>query len=271
MAKDEQKTAAPTTPSTPLNLRQKLVLARKTLSFVEKRGRNDHFHYDYTQAADIQGLVGKALADVGIALGMRNLVVNFEIGKTKSNSEETICRLSCEYGFLDADSAEEIWYPAFGEGRDPSDKALYKARTGAMKYFLVQSLCVGMGDDPENDDENDRVNNNEEHERRSPEPRQPKERKEMTVKQAKEIAALLEETKVAPTDEKMLAYWKVESVEQCPFEGLKAQLLKKRKQMSDVAVKAGASAPAEQPNADANDKTAQEAHLKEMRQPGDEG
>ena len=70
MAKDEQKTAAPTTPSTPLNLRQKLVLARKTLSFVEKRGRNDHFHYDYTQAADIQGLVLARLADVlGSLLG----------------------------------------------------------------------------------------------------------------------------------------------------------------------------------------------------------
>ena len=40
--------------------------------------------------------------------------------------------------------------------------------------------------------------------------------------------------------------------EQCPFEGLKAQKLKSASCTSDVAVKAGASAPAEQPNADAN-------------------
>lgn len=39
----------------------------------------------------------------------------------------------------------------FGEGLDKGDKALYKAYTGAIKYYLADNFLVATGDDPEKD------------------------------------------------------------------------------------------------------------------------
>ena len=38
-----------------------------------------------------------------------------------------------------------------GVGEDAGDKAIYKALTGALKYFYIQLLSLPTGDDPEDD------------------------------------------------------------------------------------------------------------------------
>jgi len=133
----------------PPNLRQKLAKARAELKFIEKRGHNQFHNYDYVQAADVQGTVGLALAKVGVIIAMRNVEIEYSDATTQKGGHENVVRWRCDYGFIDGDSDEQLWYPAFGEGRDAGDKAVYKARTGAMKYFISQGLCLGMGDDPE--------------------------------------------------------------------------------------------------------------------------
>jgi hypothetical protein len=133
--------------SAPLNLRQKLAAVRRRVHNVEKRGRNQFHGYDYAMAADIAGLLGTALAEVNVIVARRNLQITRGVAETR----ETVVELSCEYGFIDGDSDDEIWQPAYGEGRDRGDKAPYKAFTGALKYYLVQAFLLATGDDPEND------------------------------------------------------------------------------------------------------------------------
>ena len=48
----------------PLNLRQKLALVRRRLSYVQKRGYNEAQQYRYVTAADIAGAVGDILAEI---------------------------------------------------------------------------------------------------------------------------------------------------------------------------------------------------------------
>jgi hypothetical protein len=131
-----------------MNLRQKLAAVRRRVHNVEKRGRNQFHGYDYAMAADIAGLLGTALAEYNVIVERRNLQITRGVAETR----ETVVELSCEYGFIDGDSDEEIWQPAYGEGRDRGDKAPYKAFTGALKYYLVQAFLLATGDDPENDD-----------------------------------------------------------------------------------------------------------------------
>lgn len=137
------------------NLRSKLAEIRCRIHNIEKRGRNEFHRYNYAMASDLQGVIGTELAESGIVLARRNLTVARSLGETSKGNAETIVEVSCEYGFLDADSDEQIWQPAYGEGRDQGDKAAYKAFTGALKYFLIQAFSLATGDDPEDSAELD--------------------------------------------------------------------------------------------------------------------
>jgi hypothetical protein len=136
-------------------LRHKLAAIRREIHNIGKRGRNEFHKYDYAQASDVAGQIGTALAEHNIIIARRNLEVfrnSHMVRRRDGDSEESIVEVKVEYGFLDADSNEELWQPAWGEGRDSGDKAVYKAFTGAFKYLLIQAFCLATGDDPEADD-----------------------------------------------------------------------------------------------------------------------
>jgi len=56
-----------------------------------------------------------------------------------------------EVRFVDADSGEQYTSYFYGDGYDKTDKGLYKAITGALKYALLKTFLVATGDDPEKD------------------------------------------------------------------------------------------------------------------------
>jgi hypothetical protein len=131
------------------SFKERIALTRMSLDYIEKRGRNTFYNYDYVTAGDVQGQCGKVLAEHGIIIRKQNQKVEFDTVKTASNKEEWRCQLTVEYGLADTRSDEVIWYQSFGEGRDTGDKAYNKALTSARKYFLIDALCLGIGDDPE--------------------------------------------------------------------------------------------------------------------------
>jgi hypothetical protein len=51
-----------------LNLRQKLAMVRRRISYVQQRGHNPRFNYNYVTAADIAGAVGDILAELGVVM-----------------------------------------------------------------------------------------------------------------------------------------------------------------------------------------------------------
>lgn len=58
-----------------------------------------------------------------------------------------------QFEIIDRETGEREVYQAFGSGADTGDKGLYKAYTGAIKYFLANNYLVAEGNDPENDEE----------------------------------------------------------------------------------------------------------------------
>lgn len=145
-----------------MNLREKLTTIRKELHNIKKSGRNEFHKYDYVTGADTAGIIGNRLAELNVLPGGRNLVVGHYTVESAKGSK-SITTLQLEYGFLDADSDEQLWYPAYGEGEDATDKGAYKAWTGAQKYWLIQAFMLAMGEDPEFEKEKD--------ERREPTPK----------------------------------------------------------------------------------------------------
>lgn len=132
-----------------LNLIQKLAAIRQQIEGVAKKGKNTFQNYKYVMASDIAGELGTALAEQNIIVARRNLKVTHSL--PVEGSKNTVVLMECEYGFIDGDSDQELWQPAWGEGRDTGDKAGYKAFTGMLKYFLLQAFLLATGDDPEAD------------------------------------------------------------------------------------------------------------------------
>lgn len=247
MKKDEtEKQQTTAAPEKPLNLREKLAAIRADLPYIEKRGHNKFHGYDYVTAADIQGTIGKILAERGITIEMKTIgdgtpLCCYDAVETKEGKQAR-CFWNCVYSFVDAASYERIDIPSHGEGRDTGDKASYKARTGAFKYFLSQGLCLGLGDDPEEDEEPaGRVEtgkpgqNPPRSAERATGANPPREKARLTKEQEAEIVALCSEVSILVDDAKMLTYFKAKELAECPYEDIKAMLLKKKRQMESKA------------------------------------
>lgn len=130
-----------------MNLVQKLAAIRVELNHIEKKGENKHFGYSYMRAEDVAGDIGDRFAAVNIVIGVEN-------GRCEVHpmNKGFMVVTECTYKFIDGDSGESLTVWSCGAGYDTSDKGIYKARTGALKYALTQALCMRVGDDAEDDD-----------------------------------------------------------------------------------------------------------------------
>ena len=107
---------------------------------VPKSGWNDFHKYKYVTEADLTEHVRPLLAKHGLSLvfGTKS-VIDIEGNRTRV---ECVIHL----GYTDGNEiVETIW----GEGQDKGEKGIYKAMTGAMKYWLYKTFLVSTGDDPE--------------------------------------------------------------------------------------------------------------------------
>jgi hypothetical protein len=144
----------------PLNLRQKLAAVMGEIGYIEKRGQNQQQHYQYAQAADIAGTVARLFAKFGVAFAASEESIEWaQPRETKNGGIMFVCRAHMRFTFLDSDSDERIEVVSTGEGTDTGDKSIYKAKTGALKYALQQTLLIATGDDPEDDNASGAVQN----------------------------------------------------------------------------------------------------------------
>jgi hypothetical protein len=72
------------------------------------------------------------------------------------SGKQTLLTLRFTWTITDGDTGELFSFQSIGTGSDSSDKAAYKAATGALKYALLTAFLIPTGDDPENDS-NDKV------------------------------------------------------------------------------------------------------------------
>ena len=112
------------------------------LDTIGKSGYNEHHKYAYVMEADILEHVRSSLADNNI----------FVFSSVLSSSKEgNLTTVLMEYMLVDGDSGESVKVQAAGQGSDSQDKGIYKAITGANKYFLLKNFMLPTGDDPENE------------------------------------------------------------------------------------------------------------------------
>lgn len=131
----------------------KLNQIQKEIPALKKEGLNTAQHYTYLADYQLAELFKDLCAkhNVVFVYGSRIL------GKTEWTSGKgqhwVMTDVSVDYMFVDADNPTSyIEGSAVGQGADTSDKGVYKAITGAVKYILMKTFFLATGDDAEKDD-----------------------------------------------------------------------------------------------------------------------
>lgn len=124
----------------PKGLYTKLAEVMAEVGRVEKRGYNDFHKYHYVREDDLVEAVRGALSDRQIVMLPSAL---------EAKKEGNLTTLHLTFTFVDGETGEAHAAEWFGTGEDKGDKGLYKAYTGAIKYFLMKSFLIPTGDDPD--------------------------------------------------------------------------------------------------------------------------
>jgi len=137
----------------PSSLIAKLAEACDAVGGVEKKGRNSFQNYDYVKAADIAKAIRHQLFSRGILVIIDEKEWSQDrLIKTNAGNEVPLMRLRAEITFrCDQEALGPI--TAFATAFDSGDKAIYKAKTGLLKYALRGlGLIPDERDDPEADE-----------------------------------------------------------------------------------------------------------------------
>jgi len=156
--KKERKTKMATTKtkdtqqSAPKGLAAKLMKLREVMNSYswEKDGKNRHQSYEYITERQYKNNFKTALAVAGLDFKSSMLEYHF-IPSISDKMNMVIAKFQFE--IIDRETDEREVYPAYGTGADMGDKGMYKAYTGAIKYFLANNFLVAEGNDPEGDEE----------------------------------------------------------------------------------------------------------------------
>jgi hypothetical protein len=135
------------------NIAKALVECQKMIKAAGMSGKNEFDKYKYSNAPDI-------IEAIKPALEKNNLAISFdqrysektirEVRETSQGKKEQFVGITIA-AILIHESGESIVFTGQGDGQDRSDKALYKALTGAQKYLLRLIFNLPCKDDPEDD------------------------------------------------------------------------------------------------------------------------
>ena len=118
----------------------------------EKDGKNMHQQYKYITEAQYKKNFKVARREAGLLWECE--CVSHEFIPAVSDKMHLI--ISDFVGRLtDPESGDYREYRFSGSGADNGDKALYKAYTGGLKFFLADQYLVAEGNDPENDEDDE--------------------------------------------------------------------------------------------------------------------
>jgi hypothetical protein len=125
----------------------KILAVQKTVDAVPKRGFNAFHKYHYATEADI--------LTVKEAINNNNLVVLPTVLEQQTGFKpdgKSWASVTILFRVVDVDSQETIDAQFTGYAEDNFDKAIYKAMTGANKYFYLKFFGIATEDDPERED-----------------------------------------------------------------------------------------------------------------------
>lgn len=126
---------------------------------VKKEGFNKAQNYRFVRETDVAERASEALAERRVWI---HQTVTFSemtpLYITNSGLQMWLTHVKMDFRFIDGETGEVTEPQNFeGYGADTGDKGIYKAMTGAEKYFLMKSFLVSTGDDPEADEKVDKA------------------------------------------------------------------------------------------------------------------
>lgn len=143
--------ATETEPAVKEPLVVKLAQVMAEIHRIPKRGKNDFHGYSYATESDITEAIRAELSKRHVMILPR--VTGKDIQQTTSEKGKAglLAYVDMTFTLIDGESGEALECPWLGVGEDRGDKAVYKAFTGATKYFLLKLFLIPTGDDPEKD------------------------------------------------------------------------------------------------------------------------
>lgn len=139
---DSEKSAA---------LYRKIYMIMANLDKVGKSGYNKTQQYNYTTEEDVIELVKPKLIEHKLLLIPTTKSVEVRDVASAKGGVNPVTRVIVSYKLCDIETGHSIDLEFIGEGYDPLDKGIYKAYTGANKYFLAKTFQIATSDDPEDE------------------------------------------------------------------------------------------------------------------------
>jgi hypothetical protein len=139
--------SAKNTQPKPHGLYAKILTVQKAIESVPKRGFNAFHKYHYATEADIL-TVKQTLNAHGLMVLPTTLT---QATGTKADGKNW-ASVTLLFRVVDVETGETIDSQFTGYAEDAFDKAIYKATTGANKYFYLKFFGIATEDDPERED-----------------------------------------------------------------------------------------------------------------------
>lgn len=141
------------------DLFKRLVKVMGSVDKITKSGDNEGQNYQYATEADlITALKASLIAeDIFIFSGSetKEVVKLLQFDKYNKRDKETVVAVvNTTHTFACGITGATFEVGGTGVGWDSHDKGVYKALTGAMKYFLMKNFLIATEDDPEKDNAN---------------------------------------------------------------------------------------------------------------------
>ena len=122
---------------------------------LKKGAKNNFDKYTYFSEAQYKKLFTELFSNNGLELKF-NTVRYETFDGTERQANGRLATL--EFTLIDTETGFYEESQITGEGIDKGDKGLYKAYTGAVKYYLANTFLVATGDDPETESPNEKLN-----------------------------------------------------------------------------------------------------------------
>ena len=122
------------------NLHEAVVAVMEEVRYIKRTGFNSHQNYSYASDAVLKAAYQPAMDKPGLSA--------YPTGASVVKQDDNHVVLMYTFT-LQHKSGEKVDIMVPGEGRDKGDKAVYKASTGAQKYFYHMTFRTPTGDDAE--------------------------------------------------------------------------------------------------------------------------
>lgn len=125
-------------------LYEKLSLAMKSCSYIEKTGENTFHGYSYVTSSDVLERVNDALTSVGLITVVTPTLLDLREVQTAKGNIDKHATISVTISIIDVETGESVQISGIGSGQDSGDKAIMKAETAAIKYAYMLSFCIAL-------------------------------------------------------------------------------------------------------------------------------